>query len=114
MRPEAKLISAGISAIVVASPFATIGVRATVARFRKANLRPTLPWLRASRWVVWLIGAPFVAVALASHRLFFCFPIGLSMISASAGLAIAEQWVERCYASELLPSQDGWWPTVRK
>jgi hypothetical protein len=114
MRPDVKLILIGVAAIAVASPFATIGVLAAIARFRKANLRPTLRWLRASRWVAWLIGLPFAFAAVVSHQLFFCFPIGMSLISASAGLAITEQWVKRRYAPELLPTEDGWWPTERK
>jgi hypothetical protein len=114
MRPDVKLILIGVSAIAVASPFATIGVLAAIARFRKANLRPTLRWLRASRWATWLIGAPFVAVGLASHQLSLCFPFGMSMITASGGLTITENWVKRRYAPELLPTEDGWWPTERK
>jgi hypothetical protein len=98
MRPDVKLMLIGVLAIAVACPFATIGVLAVIARFWKTDLRLTLPWLRALRWVAWLIGLPFAFAASASHRLFFCFPIGMSMISASAGLAISEQWVKRRYA----------------
>jgi hypothetical protein len=87
----------GVLAIAAACPFVMIGVLA-VARFWKTNLRLTLPSLRGLRWVAWLTGLLLVIAALASHRLFFCFPIGMSMISASAGLAIVEQWVKRRYA----------------
>jgi hypothetical protein len=97
MKPDAKLILVGVLAIA-ASPFVLIGVLAVVARLWKANLGPTLRWLRALRWVGWLIGVPLVLAALASHRLFFCFPFGTSMIGASVGLAISEQWVKRRYA----------------
>jgi hypothetical protein len=116
MRPEVKLTLIGVWAIAAAFPFVTIGALAAAARFWKANLRLTLPWLRALRWVLWLIGLPFALAALASDRLFFYFPIGMVMISASAGLAISEHWVKRRYAPELLQreSPDGWWPTVRK
>jgi hypothetical protein len=98
MNPDAKLILIGVLAIVAASPFVMIGVLAVMARFWKANLGLALPWLRALRWVAWLIGLPLTFAAVASHRLFFCFPIGMSMIGASAGLAISEQWVKRRYA----------------
>jgi hypothetical protein len=114
MKPNVKLISIGVLALAVACPFATIGLLALIARSRKRNLRSVLPWLRALRWTSWLAGLPFAFAALVSHRLFFCFPIGMGLISASIGLSIAEQWVKRRYAPELLLPQDEWWPTHRE
>jgi|SRR5579864_8843497 hypothetical protein len=101
-----KLMLGGILAIGAAFPFVTIGVLAVIARLRKVNLRPTLPWLRTMRWVGWLVGITVASVAFVSHGLFptFWFFIGISIVSASAGLAISEQWVKRRDAPEsLLP-----------
>jgi hypothetical protein len=114
MRANAKLISIGVLTLAVASPFATIGILAVIAHYRKSNLQPALLWLRGLRWASWLAGAPFTFAALASQKFFFCFPIGMALISASAGLSITEQWVKRRYAPELLPPQDEWWPTSRE
>jgi hypothetical protein len=90
-----------------AFPFVTIGVLAVIARFCKVNLRPTLPWLRTMRWVGWLVGNAVASVALLSHRFFptFWFFIGMSIFSASAGLAICERWVKRRDARESLPPE---------
>jgi hypothetical protein len=61
-----------------------------------------------------LIALPLALAAVVSHQFYFCFPIGMSMISVSAGFAVTEQWVKRRYAPALLPPEDGWWPTERK
>lgn len=108
MRPDRTLMLLGVLALAT-MPFAAWGILAAVARNWKANLRPTLAWLRASRWVIWLIGMPLVLAAVLSHEYFWLFPIGASLISASAGLAPVEGWVRRHYAPELLPpeSPDG-------
>jgi len=97
-----KLMLVGILAIGAAFPFVTIGVLAVIARFSKVNLRPTLPWLRTMRWLGWLIGNAVASVAVVSHRFFptFWFFVGMSMVSASAGLVISEQWVKRRDASD--------------
>ena len=100
MEPTSKFVSAGVLAVALASPFATIGVLAIVARLRKADLRQALPWLRALRWVAWLAGLTFTFVAWALHQRSFYFPIGLSMIITSAGWGISEQWVKRRHASD--------------
>jgi hypothetical protein len=101
MRPEAKLILLGLLAISAALPFVTIGVLAVMARFWKINPHVTLPWLRALRWVTWLIGLLLVAAVfkdpqiLAYPHLSFSPSIGMSMLTASAGLGLSEDWVRR-------------------
>ena len=102
-----KLMLVGILAIGAAFPFITIGVLAVIARFWKVNLRSTLPWLRTMRWAGWLVGNGVACIALVSRRFFptFWFFIGMSMVSASAGLAISEQWVKRQDAAESLPPE---------
>jgi hypothetical protein len=101
-----KLMLGGILAIGAGFPFVTIGVLAVIAHFWKFNLRQTLPWLRTMRWIGWLVGSGVASVALVSHRFFptFWFVIGMSIVSASAGLAISEQWVRRD-APESLPPE---------
>jgi hypothetical protein len=101
MRPEAKLVLLGLLAISAALPFVTIGVLAVMARFWKTNPRVTLPWLRALRWLTWLIGLSLVAAVFAYPHL-LAFPhlslypsIGMSLLTASAGLGISEDWVRR-------------------
>ena len=101
MRPEAKLMLLGLLTISAALPFVTIGVLAIMARFWKANPRVTLPWLRALRWLTWLIGLSLVAAVFAYPHL-LAFPhlalypsIGMSLLTASAGLGISEDWVRR-------------------
>jgi hypothetical protein len=98
MGPNARFVSAGMLAVAVACPFVTIGVLAIITRFRGANLRQALPWLRGLRWVAWLLGLMFILAALAYHRPYF--QIGTSMAIASAGWGISEQWVKRRCAAE--------------
>ena len=107
MASDMKLMLIGVLAVGAAFPFVTIGVLAAIARFWKVNLRPTLPWLRTMRWVGWLVGNAIASVALVSHRYFptFWVFIGMSMVSASAGLAISEQWVKRRDGPESLPPE---------
>ena len=101
MRPEAKLMLLGLLAISAALPFITIGVLAVMARFWKTNPRVTLPWLRALRWLTWLIGLSLVAAVFKYPHL-LAFPhlalypsIGMSLLTVSAGLGISEDWVRR-------------------
>jgi hypothetical protein len=88
-----------------------------IARIWKVNLRPTIPWLHTLRWAVWLIGMPFVLLAvLESSRVkFWYFVIGMALNSSSIQFGIVEGWVKRKYAPELVPpeSPDGWWPSPR-
>ena len=102
-----KLVLAGLLAIGAAFPFVTIGTIAFIARFWKVTLRLTLPWLRTMRWVGWLVGNAVASVALVSHGFFptFWFFVGLSMVSASAGLGISEQWVRRRCAPQSQPPE---------
>ena len=86
MRPEAKLMLLGLLTISAALPFVTIGVLAIMARFWKANPRVTLPWLRALRWLTWLIGLSLVAALFAYSHLALYPSIGMSLLTVSAGL----------------------------
>ena len=88
--------SLGITAV----PFAVWGVLGVIARVRKISLRAALPWLRALRWLVWLIGMPLVVAAVASHKYFWLFPIGMSLATASVPFGAAESWVKRRYAPD--------------
>jgi hypothetical protein len=101
---------------VIAVPFALKGVLAIVARIWRTNLRPTLPWLRTLRWALWLIGMPFVLLAvLRSSRVnFLYFAIGMALVTSSIGFGIVGNWVKRKYAPESVPPEsDGWWPSPR-
>jgi len=91
----------GLLAISAALPFVTVGVLAVMARFWKTNPRVMLPWLRALRWLTWLIGLSLVAAVFKYPHL-LAFPhlalypsIGMSLLTVSAGLAISEDWVRR-------------------
>jgi hypothetical protein len=91
----------GLLAISAALPFVTIGVLAVMARFWKTNPRVTLPWLRALRWGdmahrLSLVAAVFADPHLLAYpHLSFSPSIGMSMLTASAGLGISEDWVRR-------------------
>jgi hypothetical protein len=57
---------------IAALPFAVKAELVIIARIWKTNLRPTLPWLHTLRWTLWLIGMPFVLLAvLRSSRVNF-------------------------------------------
>ena len=100
---------------ITAAPFAVWGILGVVAHVWKINLRATRPWLRASRWITWLIGMPLIVIAVASHKYYWLFPIGMSLTSSSIIFGPIEGWVKKRYAPDLLsPESDGWWPTVRK
>jgi hypothetical protein len=102
MRPDKTLVLIGV--LTIASvPFAIWGILAVITRLWKSNLRVTLPWLHAFRWLMWVVGMLVATPAvLGPHRYFWMFPIGLSLASISAGLAPVEGWVKRRYAPELV------------
>jgi hypothetical protein len=112
MKPDRNLI-VFIAIAFMASPLVTWGALVAVARVWKANLRPTLSWLRALRWVGWLIGAALTTVSVVYDPLHWLFPIGVTLNGSSSGLALCEGWVKRRYAPELLVSPDGYWPSPR-
>jgi hypothetical protein len=116
MPPGKPLILTEVLAIA-ALPFAMKAVLVIIARIWKTNLRPTLPWLHTLRWALWVIGMPFVLLAVLrkSHVKFLYFAFGMALISSSTGFGIVEGWVKRKYAPELVPpeSPDGWWPSPR-
>ena len=96
-------------------PFVFWGILVVIARVWKLNLRPTLPLLRMSRWFAWIVGILLVTAALGSLRHFWLFPMGMSLTSLSAGLALVQGWVKRQYAPELLdPKSDSPLPAVHK
>ena len=114
IRPDTTLLLVGVLA-TAAVPFAAWGILGVIARIWKVNLRATLTWLHALRWIVWLTGMPLILTAVASHRYFWLFPIGMSLTSASILFEPVEGWVKKRYAPELVvPESDGWWPTLRK
>jgi len=107
------LVVACLAAAVL--PFALYGALMLVARIWKVNLRGTLPWLKALRWVSWLAGVP-MAVAGLSDRYRWLSPVGISLaVSAQMGFAIVSSYIRRRYAPEtvITESPDGWWPTPR-
>jgi hypothetical protein len=112
MKPDRNLI-VFIAIAFMASPLVTWGALVGVARVWKANLRPTLSWLRALRWVGWFIGAVLTIVSVVYDPVHRLFPIGVALTSCSSGLAMCEGWVKRRYAPELLASGDGYWPSPR-
>jgi hypothetical protein len=59
------------------------------------------------RWVGWLVGNAVASAALISHGFFptFWFFIVMSIVSASAALAISEHWVKLRDAAEALPPE---------
>jgi hypothetical protein len=104
-----------IAVLANAAPFIVWGVLYVVGRILTVTLRPTLPWLHASRWAAWLIGMPLVVAALAWHRYSWLFPVGMCLASWSIAFGIVEGWVKKRYAPELLPPEpDGWWPAPRE
>ena len=91
----------GLLAISAMLPFVMIGMLAVMARLWKTNPRVMLPWLRALRWLTWIIGLLLVGAVLKDPHL-LAFPhlalypsIGMSLLTASAGLGISEDWVRR-------------------
>lgn len=98
------------------APMLSLGILAVVSRIWKQNLRSTLPWLRALRWILWLVGMIFVtATVLGIYRFDrLLLAVGGGLVSASIGLAVVEAWVKRHYAPELIPpAPDGYWPSPR-
>ena len=54
----------GLLAISAMLPFVMIGMLAVMARLWKTNPRVMLPWLRALRWLTWIIGLLLVGAVL--------------------------------------------------
>jgi hypothetical protein len=85
MRPDTAIVV--ISVLILASvPFVFWGILVLIARIWKPNMRFTLPWLRAFRWLVWLLGMMLASIVLAMpHRYFWLFAIGMSTASIGSG-----------------------------
>jgi hypothetical protein len=94
-------------------PFAIWGALALARGVYGANLRPLLRWLRLLRWMVWIIGFPFVVAAVLSDKHHWLLPIGISLVTFSGGLSFPQGWIKRHYAPKSPDSEDGWWPTAR-
>jgi hypothetical protein len=94
------LLLAAVTFLVL--PCAVWTALAVIARFWNVNLRPMLPWLRGVRWVLWLVGTPLFLASVLSHRFFWLFPVGISLTACSSGLSLAEGWLKKRYAPELL------------
>jgi len=94
------LLLAAVTLLVL--PCAVWTALAIIARFWNANLRPMLPWLRRVRRVLWLVGTPLFLASVLSHRFFWLFLVGIGLTSCSSGLSLAEGWLKRRYAPELL------------
>jgi hypothetical protein len=102
-------------AIGFGAPLLGLSILAVVARIWKPDLRELLPWLRAFRWIAWLVGVLFIAPEfLGMHRYYWpFFPIGGGLVPCSSGLEIVEAWVKRRYAPKSFrhESPDGYWPS---
>lgn len=99
------------------APMGIWAILAAVARIWHANLRSTLPALRAARWAMWLLAIPLMIPFVAFHKFIWLWPFGSSAFAFAAGLAIPERWVKKRYAPDLLPTEPspfGWFPSAHK
>jgi hypothetical protein len=105
-----EILSVGFGA-----PLLGLGILAVIARLLKPDLRTVLPWLRALRWIAWIVGVLFIGREfLGMHRYYWPFsPIGGGLVPCSIGLGVVEAWVKRRYAPMSFPheSPDGSWPS---
>jgi hypothetical protein len=114
MRPDKTLVL--IMILVLAScPFLCWGILVVIARVWKHSLRAVLPWLRAIRWVAWILGMSLATAALfGPHKYFWLLPLGIALgTCTNIGLAPVQSWVKRRYAPELLQpeSANGYSPS---
>jgi len=104
-----------ILAVGFGAPLLCLGILAVVARIWKPDLRAILPWLRAVRWIAWIVGVLFTAPGLLGMYRYWrpFFPIGAGLVPCSIGLGVVEVWVKRRYAPRSLQreSPDGYWPS---
>jgi len=80
------------------------------ARWWSVNLRPTLRYLRAVRWVGWSLGTILFLVHLIRDD--FSASYGIALLTCAIGLGMPESWVKKHFAPDLLEEMqpEEYWP----
>jgi hypothetical protein len=102
---------------IIALPYFVWSVLVVLSRFSAANVSGTLRLFRPLRWVLALSASLLmIGALLTSRRVFWMFPLGMSIVCSSFGFAIVEGWVKRKFFPELAQADEPyeWWPTERK
>jgi hypothetical protein len=101
VKPDRNTVLLAVVTLLVL-PCAVWAALALIAKFWNAKLGPMLPWLRGVRWVLWIVGTPLLLASVLSRRFFWLFPVAISLTGCSSGLSLAEGWLKKRYAPELL------------
>jgi hypothetical protein len=101
VKPDRNTVLLAVVTLLVL-PCAVWAALALIAKFWNAKLGPMLPWLRGVRWALWIAGTPLFLVGVVSPRFFWLVPVGISLTGCSSGLSLAEGWLKKRYAPELL------------
>ena len=60
-------------------------------RWLSLNSRPILPWLKALRWIGWVLGVVLLLLSVTSAHLRWVY--GVAVMTFSGGLSIPESWI---------------------
>jgi hypothetical protein len=98
-----------VSFLVVAPLLLWLALYAA-ARWWSVNLRPTLRYLRAVRWVGWSFGIILFLVHWIRDD--FSASYGIALLTFAVGLAMPESWVKKHFAPDLLEESqpEEYWP----
>jgi hypothetical protein len=95
LRVKPFAIAVGIA--LVAAPLVFWLFFYCLARFSSVDLRNAMPWLKALRWVTWILSMALAgaAVVVDPIHLHYLAPYGFALFSFSAGLSIPQGWLKK-------------------
>lgn len=99
-----------IEILVVVAPLLLWLAFYASARWGSVNLRPTLRYFRAVRWVGWSFGVILFLVHWTRDE--FSATYGIALLTFAIGLAMPESWVKKHFAPDLLEETqpEEYWP----
>lgn len=66
-----------------------------LAKFASTDLRKALPWLRASRWVAWILASALFVVSILNDSFHYLLVYGFALFTFSTGLSFPESWLKK-------------------
>ena len=90
-----KLFAVAVAVTLIIAPFAFWLSFYYLAKFSSIDLRRALPWLKALRWVTWILATPFMFAAIVNDSYHYFFVYGCGLFSFSAGLSFSQGWLKK-------------------
>jgi hypothetical protein len=98
-----KLLTIGITSLLVIAPFVVWGALSVVMRKWSLDPRSLLRWFRGFRWVVWSCGLLLwvgYGVSFFMGRPHFPWVYAGAVVTFSVGLSFPERWLKERFAAQ--------------